>query len=105
MRPPKEKKSDKEQNWIGVIAVAVVIGFFIYFKPPTPVSWFFSTLRGVFQSSASKQPSVESKWIQEQANRAEYEGRNDEAARLREQAVAKEAQAREYEAWKRKNGK
>ena len=105
MKPSMESKSDKEQNWIGIIVVVAIVGFFIYFKPPTPVSRFFSTLRGVFQSSASKQPSFESKWIQEQANRAEYEGRNDEAARLREQAIAKEKEAREYEAWKRKNGK
>lgn len=43
--------------------------------------------------------------LQEGANRAEYEGRQDEATRLRNEAAAKEAERRKYEDWKRQNKK
>ena len=50
-------------------------------------------------------PGFRSQWEQEKANRAEFEGRTEDAQKHRERAEAEAQKRREYEAWKRANGK
>jgi hypothetical protein len=46
-----------------------------------------------------------SDWLEEKANRAEYEGRNEEAARLRGEAKRTRSEEDAYAAWKREHNK
>mgnify|MGYP003620025990 CR=1 FL=1 len=46
-----------------------------------------------------------SEWLEEKANRAEYEGRSEDAKRLREEANQARVEEEKYSAWKKQNGR
>lgn len=65
----------------------------------------YSAWKNERNRTSSRFDSLNAKWIEERANRAEYEGRLEEAERLRKEAQKAEEDEKKYQAWKKANNK
>ena len=99
--PAAEPTKNNGPHWLKAGVMLFVTCWFLGSCSYTS-SWVQKFFR---KSPAPAQVPFEVRMLQEGANRAEYEGRQDEATRLRNEAAAKEVERRKYEDWKRQNKK
>jgi hypothetical protein len=101
MTQPSEPTKNNGLPWL-----RSVVGLFLIYWFLGSCNYTSSWVPRFFRKSpAPEQVPFEVRVLQEKANRSEYEGRRDDAARLRNEAATKLSEQKAYEDWKRKQGK
>ena len=92
--------SNNQKGWAGLssaLGLALLLGFYQLKCDPKPSPTMSEIM--------SKYPTASETLARERADRAEFEGRFEEAAKIRRDAEEAARKEREFQAWRSKRGK